>query len=636
MRAFALWAAVTALAAIHLATGFAGAPAGVALAVAAASGVAGLVSASRFLPVILFAAAVAGGLPVSGGAPGAFPWPSLLVLCFGSGALFARLLAPVRRRAVLPSDRVVSALAALWALSAVVAVVSARSIWAIARGLKGRVVNVQGMTDLAVDHDVILTLAAVLSGILLYGLFRAMESPARDRALSGLLAGSVLSALVAFLQSRLLIAAPRRPYWVATGRFQGLSTDPNALGVLLGLAMAPAVAVAFSGPRSRRLRGAASAVVLAAGLAASGSRSGFIVMAVGVLVLVATGGGLPGGRLVRLGAAAVLLGAVVWMGAAAGGGGRGSLGRRLVRSFDSEIPLAGRASSRPLLWSAAWKAWRESPVGGIGWNAYSWHLADLAGRRGVSLPSYDNPGNFYLQALCETGVAGAALFLAFMALAVVAATRRCRGIAPTWADSRAPGIAASVIGFAVALIVGSHLMAPEVAIAFFALVAAVVSADVPRTRSVATADRGWKIASGALVATSLLACLPLLASTGRAEVAFGHAPRIGFYGVEPSPKGPFRWMDRRAAWRFAPGERHTVALSFADPVHPIDRFRLYGDGRLLYRAELTRGGSRTLTLLAPADRPAIFRFVNSSSFRPASAVDDRDLAMQAFEPPPAP
>lgn len=625
MRRAAAWLGWTALAAAVLAAGFTGAPGGLALAAAAGAAAAGWLSAGRLLPAILFGVAVTGGLPFGAGPPGSYPWPLLLVLGFAAGEAFARLTAtqPLRIAEPVAEDRVLRALAALWSLSALVAAASAQTLWALARGLTGRVVNIFGMTDIGVRRDTVLSLAAVLSGVAVFALVRRAEATVRRRAVTALLAGASLSGLVAALQSLGLFPAPRRAFWITVGRFQGLSSDPNALGVLLGLALLPAAAGLLQASGRARVLWAISTAALIGGLAASGSRSGFIVAVAGALLLPLASSPAVRRRVLPA-VAAVALAVAVWL-ALPGAGGSGSLGRRILGSFDPQSSLAGRASSRPLLWRAALKAWAGSPIGGIGWNAYSWHLPNIARQMHEYLTVTDNPGNFYLQALCETGVAGALLVLGFLGLAAAAAIRASRTASEDGAGIRNSAIAASVLGFAAALAVGSHLLAAEVSAAFFAFAGGLVS-DVGgspvRPRRVAAI-------AGVLAAAAVLASLPVALSTRGADAAFRFSPRVGLYEPEPSPEGMFRWMGRRAAWKLFPGERRRLRLVYQSPGEEPERFRILSDGRVLYDRRMAPRRPAEVDLQAPPHRAAIFEFVNSSSFRPPA--DPRVLAMQVFE-----
>jgi hypothetical protein len=220
--------------------------------------------------------------------------------------------------------------------------------------------------------------------------------------------------------------------------------------------------------------------------------------------------------------------------------------------------MAYRTSSRGLFWSAAFDAFRSAPLGGIGWNAFSWRLPTLAASRGTSIAVLDNPGSFYLQVLCETGIAGALLFAVF----AVAAARTIAAALRSPGQER--GSAASLLALAPALAIGSHLLAAEAAIAAFLLLAE-VAGDAPGAR-LAVPEGGWK-ARGRDVAAALVALAgwaALLAPTAREDEAFRYSPEMGLYPLEGGAGG-FRWMRPRAAIRVASGARQRLKLAYPGP-----------------------------------------------------------------------
>src|SRR5207302_3821682 len=104
-------------------------------------------------------------------------------------------------------------------------------------------------------------------------------------ALSWALTGVALSAAAAVGQRLGIAPGETSAFWKSTGRLSGGSMDPNALGVLCGLAIVPATGTLLFAPR-RRLLAAAAVVLLALGLLLSGSRSGMLVGGAGVAALV--------------------------------------------------------------------------------------------------------------------------------------------------------------------------------------------------------------------------------------------------------------------------------------------------------------------------------------------------------------
>jgi len=184
-----------------------------AVAAAVLFGLLGLVAPRYGVAVTAFASTVAGGTAVLLKSAPLCPWPSLLVLWFGSGYLFREL---VFASPPAPADRVSRALkplVLLWLVASAAAAVSARSLWAILHGLDLRVINGRGMTDAEALAGNLNSLASVLGGIVLYRVLRGLGSDSARRALRGAVAGAAASGLFALLQARGWVASPRLPFW---------------------------------------------------------------------------------------------------------------------------------------------------------------------------------------------------------------------------------------------------------------------------------------------------------------------------------------------------------------------------------------------------------------------------------------
>jgi hypothetical protein len=249
-------------------------------------------------------------------------------------------------------------------------------------------------------------------------------------------------------------------------------------------------------------------------------------------------------------------------------------------------------------------------LAGIGWNAFSWQLPTLSAARGVTTPLMDNPGNFYLEILCETGVAGALLFAVFMMRAAKSIGVSIRS------DAGGHGAAAALIAFAASLVIGSHLLAAEVSIGAFLLLADIGTADreVGR-RSVGPA---FAVAFCAALGWGLL-----LAPTSSVDEAFRYSPSMGLYPWEIVNGAAFRWMRPRAALRLASGARERWTLDFpaAGPGQASDRLTVRSEDRLLFSGGLGRP-PMTLAFIAAPYRSSTFLLENSSFFRPSGGVPD--------------
>lgn len=622
------WALLSLLAASVLLAGFPAASPELRWAVAAALlfGLLGLAGPRYGVAATAFASTVIGGVAVLLGSAPLCPWPALVVLWFGAGFLFRQL---AFSSPPSPSDGVTRALKpllVLWLLASAAAALSARSLWALAHRLDLRIINGKGMTDAEALAGNLSSLAAVFAGTVLYGILRSLDSDAGRRALRGIVAGATASGLVALLQAHGWVASPRLPYWRMTGRFQGLCSDPNALGLLVGLA----IPIAFAGGMlgARRVGWWLVAFALAAGLAESGSRSGFLVALGGsalviVIAVKSRAKDTTPTRRTSTGARIGILAAVVLIGIILASDRRaGGLSQRLVSIFDRDVPLWFRASGRPVLWRDAWEGWKQNPIAGLGWNAFSWQ------RGGAAMFGYDNPGNFYLQMLTETGLAGIAIFLAFLAAAGRTVVRSLRAAKPAPPSPSALGAAAALAAFAVAMFFGSHLLAAEISCAAFVFLAQFQSGE-PRSAGMGIGPRIALIAAMVAWGASLL-------RTTRPDEAFRYSDGIGFYAVEKSPESVFCWAGRRSAARLLPGERRRVRVVFRSPSEPTDLFRISSRGTVLFSRRLERDRPLRLVLIGPATRPAIVFLENSASFRPSASglsPDSRDLSIQVFAEP---
>ena len=579
----------------------------------------------RGLAIFAFLAPVAGlGGRLAGGAD-VFAWPLLLFLAMAAGWTFRFLYdfesIPDPSRA----DRVLRVLVVLWTLSAALAVVSARGVWALLRGLQRRVVNVDGLPDVDAIRTSVLSFAVLAAGAALFFLARRAGAGQRERALRAAVAGIACSGAVAVTERLGVFGRETRPYWQNAGRYSGAAVDPNALGILCacGAVLAAGQAAAASG--KRRAAAAIALPVLAAGLALSGSRSGFGLAAIGLVGLLFARA-IPARRRaasVAIAAALVAVVAAKYLSEA-----RGSAGARVLALFDARVPLEARVSTRPVLWQSAITLFSRHPVEGAGLGAFSWQLPNLLAENGRSLGgATDNPGNAYLQALAETGLVGFFLTAGFLAIVASESWSALRG-------RGSPGIAsaagAAAIGFLASLLTGSHWLSPDVAFVFF-LAAAVASRQPP-----VPPRRGARALAVAALAAYGVAAAGSAVSTSRASEAFRYRPEMGFYAPESGPGGSYRWTQKRFAVRLAAGEDGRLALVHYTPESAAVRLAALADGRPVFERSLAPGDAVRLNLRAPANAPAVFRFVLSRAFVPrhlGASRDVRELGLMALAEP---
>ena len=225
---------------------------------------------------------------------------------------------------------------------------------------------------------------------------------------------------------------------VGTGeasRFAGAWGDPNFLAA--GLVPAIVLALGLLGQVRGRWRPALGLAigVLVVGLAASGSRGGFVAAAVALLASLFL---MRGRRIQVLGLTAVtLLASGAWLASTS------PSTWQHVRSFDS-------GTGRVDLWNIAWRIGENHPVGGVGDANFR-----QAARPYVQQPiQLENPvlivstplfaHNAYLQQLAETGFVGLGLLLGVFAGALRASWLAVRKLSRR-ADARLLGLARTVL-----------------------------------------------------------------------------------------------------------------------------------------------------------------------------------------------
>ncbi len=548
-------------------------------------------------------------------------WPALLLCGLAAGWSF-RFIYDFESVAE-PSrlDRPLRALLLVWGLSTVVAAARAWTVWAALRGLRGRAVNSEGLLEDAALRESFIAFSALAAGAAFFFLLRREGPALRSRALRATTLGVGLSAAAACLQRAGWLPQETSAYWKMTGRLSGGASDPNSLGLLCALALVPVLAVALAGTGRDRTASTAAALVLAAGLLLSGSRSGLLLVLAGFALWLLLGR-IPS-RVRRAGVVvfglSVLLFALFLL---AGSGG--SLGGRISQSFDPNLPVEYRVSARPALWAAAWRLFLRHPIEGAGMGAFSWKLPDLTD--GASrIAMRDNPGSAYVQALAETGLAGGFLTALFVFSLGAAGLKRARE-----AGGLPAGAGAAAVAFLAVLALGSHWFAPDISLFAFLLaaVAAGPAADSGAGRP------GLEKASLLAVLVYALAAAAAVAGTARAEETFRYAPRIGFHDKEIGPGGPFRWTRRKFALRVAPGGTSRIILAHYSPSRePVD-LDVKADGRTVFRKMLRAGEAIRLRLNGSPEKPRVFLFAASRAFVPKRlglSQDRRELGLLSVE-----
>jgi O-antigen ligase len=565
-----------------------------------------------------------------------FPWAPLLARLLGGTEplawpllLFSGLAAGWTFRFIYdfdsvpePSgwDPVLRTLAAVWILGAAVAVARAHTLWALLHGLVGRAVNDTGLAEEAAVRESLITLAVLLCGAGFFFMLRRAGAGVRRSALAAALAGVSVSAFAAVLQRVGLLADTARAFWKLTGRLSGGAMDPNALGLLCALG-ATVLAVWIAVEQRRRVRLAAPLLLMLGGLLLSGSRSGLIVPAVGLpAVLLLRRGSRRAAAVLGLAAAAALA-ALLWLAPRSG-----TLAGRLAQTFDPTLPLQFRVSERPVLWRSAALLFQRSPIEGAGLGAFSWMLPDVLAEQNRRLPMRDNPGSAYVQALAETGLVG---FLLTLALAISIGRHAVAGASDPDAEPAVVASASATLGFLAAQLLGSHWLAPEVCLLFFLLASVVARPPAPR----ASRMPRWLLRA-AVVLYAAAAAVAVL-RTAVPEATFRHDGIAGFYPLERTPNGSFRWTRRAFAVWVPAGETRPLRLAYFPPdQRPVEVDARDGD-QIAWRRTLAPGDSVALRLSArrSAGRPILFRLSRTFVPKRLGISDDRrELGLTAVLP----
>src|SRR5262249_18820956 len=143
----------------------------------------------------------------------ALAWPLLLFLALAGGWTFRFLYDFESRPDPSCVDGVVRLMLGLWTLSARLAIVRARTLWAMVRGLSLRIVNVQGTTDASAIRGTLLSFAALAAGAAFFFVLRREGRGARENALFAFVLGTGVSCAVAVAQRLGLLATETRPFW---------------------------------------------------------------------------------------------------------------------------------------------------------------------------------------------------------------------------------------------------------------------------------------------------------------------------------------------------------------------------------------------------------------------------------------
>src|ERR1035441_5957179 len=255
--------------------------------------------------------------------------------------------------------------------------------------------------------------------------------------------------------------------WSEMHRRAGTFTDPNALGVGIGL-LAPLLfaAVVRRGSSADAARRALALIALVAAplaLEASGSRTGLLLAGTGIL---AGAIGLARARFVSPKALVAALAVLLLAGAAlvrvlprGGSIAAGGLLQRLGAGLSSWT-FADLANHRTLFWRTALEMRWDEPLSGIGLAGFPYEFPGAYARRHGEISVTDGATNALLEVAAECGLPGLILALC----AVVPLLSRAWGatFAKMPLDLAARGAGAALLAFLVACQTGSHLRFTEI------------------------------------------------------------------------------------------------------------------------------------------------------------------------------
>jgi hypothetical protein len=463
----------------------------------------------------------------------------------------------------------------------------------------------------------------------------ALDPAGRDRLLLWTCAGGALALLVA-AADRFRPLDPAFQPWTFMERRAGTFTDPNALGVGIGL-LVPLFLASLAGrgaasDGARRVAALAGLLAAPVALESSGSRTGFLLL--GTAALAAAVGFLRMRRvrpLVVAAAAAALLGAGLLAvrllprgGAIASGGLASRLGAALsARTFSAF------ANHRVMFWRTAFEMTGDEPLSGVGLAGFPYEFPSAYAKRHGPVAVTDGATNALLDVAAECGIPGLVLALLavvpLLALAFDAAFAR-GGVDPA---SRAAG--AALVGLFVASQTGSHTRFFEIAL-LTSLAAAFV---LPPRRSPladgpAAAD-GWKPArtAGILAGAGLLGSFVAVLPTARPEAPFRATTWAGVYPARPGD--PFHWSGPLVYRGIRPGETSVAfRVQNARPDGAPVAVSVDVDGRPVASLDVPGGETRDVRFDVPPGG-AVARVRTRPAFVPADVTgggDRRRLAIR--------
>ncbi len=488
--------------------------------------------------------------------------PAALVLClaFLLGELFRQAVRPARLDFSPPVVRPIIVLAALAAVSALVTFLRYASFAPLlSSGPYELAVNVNGTLAGGARMSTVFNFLSYGTGFLIF-LLAAPEF--RDRGflrktLRILGVAMTLSVLFALVQKVFSIGLGNYPAWISMGRLNGTFKDPNSFGACLAAAIPLFLAWALASSGARMAPPLLAAVLGLFVLPSTGSRSTYMGVGLGLLVLLAAAGrkrGLQGRS--RIPAAGLIVAMVLGLVSIPLIMQRTELAKRFASNVETLVHkgrmddiLTGRRTQ----WGIALEGVRDYPLTGLGVGAFIIELPNYFRQRGLPTDVTDSTENYYLQAGSEIGLAGLAALLWLVAEIFLQARRRWREPAGDPGDDwLKAGLTGGLLVLLFNQLFHSYIGAFAVTYLFWILAAALFAASPagaqPPERPKPKA--GVRLAAiGALAAygaANLCVSLGSLSIAARAD-KFGWPQEFGFHASEKEGRGlDFRWTGKTA------------------------------------------------------------------------------------------
>jgi len=487
------------------------------------------------------------------------------------------------------------------------------------------------MTAAERSRDAILTFLGLVLLLLALEVFTRLSRTAEDR--DRLLLATAAGAAVAFVLAAASLFSPLDPSfhpWSEMHRRAGTFTDPNALGIGIGL-LAPLLfaAVARRGPPARASRRAFAFLALVAAplaLEASGSRTGLLLAGAGILagaIGLARARLVPGKVLMAALAALLLAGAALVRVLPRGGGiAAGGLLERLGAGLSSSS-FAELANHRTLFWRTALEMTWDEPLSGIGLAGFPYEFPAAYARRHGEISVTDGATNALLEVAAECGLPG--LVLALCAVFPLLARAFHAAFAMTPLDGAARGAGAALLAFLVACQTGSHLRFTEIAlltslVAAFLFVPGAPARETPPTQP----ETAGTHVPGILAAAGILGAFVSILPTARPSAPCRFGRWIGLYSSGRSTS-PFRWSGPRVCREIRPGE---TSVSFrvqnARPDGAPVTLTIDVDGRSEPPVELPGASVRDLDVPVPPGA-RVLRLSGRPTFVPHELTGSSDF-----------